>query len=122
MPGLMTPAERSTVIGQVLKQQRSDGGWALPTLGEWNRRDGTSNDLDAPSDGYATGLVTFVLQDSGLTTADRQVAGGIQWLRTHQRRSGRWFTQSINTYAKGNLISNIGTAYAVMSLRRAGEI
>ncbi|MBC2667074.1 squalene--hopene cyclase [Novosphingobium flavum] len=122
MDGLMTEDQRRETITQVLALQRRDGGWALPTLGDWNRRDGAPNDSAAPSDGYATGLVTYVMQDAGMTTADPRLAAGIAWLRTHQRRSGRWFTQSINTYAKGNLISNIGTAYAVMSLHRAGAL
>ena len=57
------------------------------------------------------------------------IVRGAAWLKTHQRQSGRWFTFSINTDEQrddnrytDHLISNIGTAYAVMALRACGEL
>ena len=66
LDGLLTPTERDATIASLRSLQRPDGGWSLPTLGDWNRHDGTPNDKDAPSDGYATGLVVYVLRQAGV--------------------------------------------------------
>lgn len=121
-PGLMTKAEQSATFAELSALQHKDGGWSLRALGTWNRRDGSPNDPNAPSDGYATGLVTYVMAKAGYTRADKRVDGGVKWLLTHQRESGRWFTASINTDDKGHLISNIGTGYAIMALRATGAL
>lgn len=119
-PALMTRADRKATIAELLALQHPDGGWALPALGAWNRRDGGANDIHAPSDGYATGLVVYVLHQAGLGVRDPVIARGVAWLKSNQRESGRWFTKSINTDDKGHLISNIGTAFAVMALASCG--
>ena len=75
----------------------------------------TANDPNAPSDGYATGLVLVVLRKAGAAANDEPVRKGVQWLKTNQRESGRWFTRSLNT-DRTNYISNAGTAYAVLAL------
>src|SRR5262249_20341252 len=62
LDGLLTPAERETTIKDLLVLQRDDGGWNLPSLGDWKRLSGKPNDKMAPSDGYATGLVLYVLK------------------------------------------------------------
>jgi squalene-hopene/tetraprenyl-beta-curcumene cyclase len=121
-PGLMTKAEQDDTVRALLRLQRADGGWSLPSLGDWKRRDGSPNDPSAPSDGYATGLIVYVLHEVGPSVESESLRAGVAWLRTHQRESGRWFTKSINTDDKGHLISNIGTAYAVMALRACGEL
>ena len=48
---LMTPAERTQTVKELLALQRADGGWSLPSLGAWKRLNGQPNDKDAPSDG-----------------------------------------------------------------------
>jgi squalene-hopene/tetraprenyl-beta-curcumene cyclase len=113
---LMTPAERAATIARLRELQRSDGGWSLPSLGDWKRRDGTTNDPDAPSDGYATGLVVYVLRQAGVASTDPAVARGVDWLKSHQRASGRWFTRSVNN-DRYHYITNAGTGFAVMALR-----
>lgn len=127
--GLLTAEEQAATISALLRHQRADGGWSLRSLGDWKRRDGSLNDPDAPSDGYATGLVVYVLRQAGLPATHTAIARGASWLKTHQRQSGRWFTFSINTDDRrddnrytDHLISNIGTAYAVMALRACGEL
>jgi len=128
-PGLLTATQQAATIRDLLQHQRADGGWSLPSLGDWKRRDGTLNNPDAPSDGYATGLVVYVLRQAGVAATDTAIVRGVTWLKTHQRQSGRWFTFSINTDERrddnrytDHLISNIGTAYAVMALRACGEL
>jgi squalene-hopene/tetraprenyl-beta-curcumene cyclase len=113
---LMTPAERRQTIKDLLALQRKDGGWNLPSLGDWKRRDGKPNDKEAASDGYATGLVLYVLRQAGVAVKHEAIQRGVGWLRANQRASGRWFTRSLNRDA-GHVISNAGTAFAVMALR-----
>src|SRR5262249_8208619 len=115
LDGLMTPAEREAAVKELLALQRADGGWALPSLGAWKRRDGTANDKDAPSDGYATGLVVYVLRQAGLPATDEKVQRGVKWLQTNQRASGRWYTRSLNN-DKAHYITNAGTSFAVLAL------
>jgi squalene-hopene/tetraprenyl-beta-curcumene cyclase len=114
-PELMTAVDREQTKKELIALQRPDGGWSLPSLGRWHRKDGTPNDQDAPSDGYATGLAVLVLHSSGLTPADSVLARAISWLKTNQRVSGRWFTRSINRDSY-HFISHVGTVYAAMAL------
>jgi squalene-hopene/tetraprenyl-beta-curcumene cyclase len=114
--GLMTDDQRSETIARLRKLQRPDGGWNLPSLGSWKRRDGSPNDPNAPSDGYATGLAMFVLRQSGAPSTDPALARGVAWLLANQRASGSWFTRSLND-DKEHYIHHAGTAYAVLALR-----
>jgi squalene-hopene/tetraprenyl-beta-curcumene cyclase len=116
LDGLMTQTERDATVKELLALQRSDGGWALPTLGDWKRRDGTTNDKEAASDGYATGLVVYVLRQAGLPAGDAKVQRGVKWLQSNQRVSGRWYTRSLNN-DKAHYITNAGTSYAVLALK-----
>lgn len=120
VPDLITSDERDAIVKQLLALQRPDGGWSLPSLGNWKREDGTLNDREgAPSDGYGTGLVTYVLRQTGMSASDPVIARAVNWLKTNQRVSGRWFTRSINkdTY---HFITHTGTVYAAMALKACG--
>jgi squalene-hopene/tetraprenyl-beta-curcumene cyclase len=119
LDGLMTPAEREKTIKDLLALQRRDGGWNLPSLGDWPRLDGQANDKQAPSDGYATGLVIYVLREAGLAATEEPIRAGVGWLKSHQRASGRWFTPSLNA-DRAHYVTNAGTAYALMALRACG--
>jgi squalene-hopene/tetraprenyl-beta-curcumene cyclase len=113
--GLMTPEERAAAVKDLRALQREDGGWSLPALGDWKRRDGSANDKKAPSDGYATGLVVYVLRQAGVPADDKAVRRGVAWLRGNQRESGRWFTFSLND-DKAHYITDAGSAFAVLAL------
>jgi squalene-hopene/tetraprenyl-beta-curcumene cyclase len=119
LDGLMTPAERERAVKQLLALQRDDGGWSLPSLGAWKRLDGKPNPKDAPSDGYATGLVLYVLRQAGVEATAAPARRGVAWLEANQRASGRWFTRSLNR-DRTHYISNAGTAFAVLALRACG--
>ncbi len=116
LDGLLAPAERDRAVKDLLARQRDDGGWGLPSLGGWKRLNGQPNDRQAPSDGYATGLVLYVLRQTGVATTAEPIRRGVAWLKAHQRASGRWFTRSLNR-DRGHLIANAGTAFAVMALK-----
>jgi squalene-hopene/tetraprenyl-beta-curcumene cyclase len=116
LDGLMTAEERATVLKELVARQRPDGGWSLPSLGAWKRRDGSPNDPNSPSDGYATGLVVYLLRQTGMPTTAEPVQRGVAWLKTNQRASGQWFTRSLNN-DRAHYITHAGTAFAVMALR-----
>jgi squalene-hopene/tetraprenyl-beta-curcumene cyclase len=116
LDGLMTEAGREQAVRKLLDLQRPDGGWSLPSLGDWKRRDGTPNDPDAPGDGFGTGFVVYVLRQAGLPADHPSLRRGVEWLKEHQRESGRWFTRSVSN-DKAHYITHAGTGFAVMALR-----
>lgn len=120
IPNLMTDADRKATIADLRKLQRDDGGWGLPSLGTYARRDKTMNDPAAPSDGYGTGFVVYVLRQVGVAATDHAIKKGVAWLKANQRESGRWYTRSLNN-DKAHYITNAGTAFAVMALSACGE-
>jgi squalene-hopene/tetraprenyl-beta-curcumene cyclase len=119
--GLLTAESRAATIKQLLAAQHDDGGWSLPSLGAWKRRDNTLNDPKAASDGYGTGFVVFVLRQTGMPADNEQIKKGVAWLRTNQRESGRWFTRSLNN-DKAHYITNAGTSFAVLALHSCGAL
>ncbi|HEY1190425.1 MAG TPA: hypothetical protein VGE74_22515 [Gemmata sp.] len=122
LDGLMTADEQKKAIAALKAKQRKDGGWSLPSLGEYKRRDAdkTPNDPNADSDGYGTGFVTYVLLVAGEKPTDASIVSAVKWLKSNQRQSGRWFTRSLNN-DKAHYIANAGTAFCVLALSEAGE-
>jgi squalene-hopene/tetraprenyl-beta-curcumene cyclase len=116
LDGLLTAAERGRAVKELLALQRADGGWSLPSLGDWKGFDGRENDTKAASDGYGTGLVVFVLRQAGLAKGHAAVKRGVAWLKANQRASGRWFTKSLNT-DRSHYITHAGTAFALLALK-----
>jgi squalene-hopene/tetraprenyl-beta-curcumene cyclase len=116
LDGLMDRAERERTVKALLALQRADGGWSLPSLGAWKRHNGKLQDKDAGSDGYATGLVVYVLRQAGVAAAAKPIQRGVAWLKANQRESGRWFTRSLNRDGR-HYISNAGTAFAILALK-----
>ena len=114
LDGIMSAEQRSKTIAELRRIQRPDGGWNLASLGRWKRLDGTPNDPGGPGDGYGTGLVVFVLRQTGVPSSDPALKRGVDWLLSHQRESGGWFTRSVNN-DRFHFISNAGTAFAVLA-------
>ena len=113
---LMTPAEREQTIIDMLDLQRDDGGWSLKSLGDWKRLVAKANDGPAESDGYATGLMLYVLRQAGVPATREPMRRGVDWLKAHQRASGCWFTRSLRGDGEHH-IANAGTAFALMALK-----
>ena len=118
--GIMTNAERKQVVDDLFALQKPNGGWNLATLGNnWKRSDGTPQDYET-SDGYGTGFVIYALRTAGIPADDPRIQKGIQWLKNHQRASGRWFTRSMDKDSR-HYITHSGTAYAILALAKCGE-
>jgi squalene-hopene/tetraprenyl-beta-curcumene cyclase len=132
LPGLIDSERRQSIIAQVRDAQQSDGGWRLSPLAwpngwslhtlarmrlraDWTRQEGQS-------DGYATGLITFALQQTGVSTADPMMKQGLLWLRSNQNKEdGSWPSSSINERRKassnvGHFMRDAATGYAVLAL------
>lgn len=114
--GLMSKTMRKSTITELLALQKPDGGWSLPSLGDWVGRDELPNDRNAPSDGYATGFVIYVLRQAEMPADNAAIQKGVAWLKNNQRESGRWFTRSLSTNSY-HFITHAGTAYAVLALK-----
>jgi len=121
--GILTPDGQRTIVDDLLRVQQDDGGWSMTSLGSWKRQDNTP--LDARSDGYATGLVAYVLQAAGDPRAKAQVARGLEWLVKHQDpATGVWLATSLNKQRDpatdaGRFMNDAATAYAVLALTKA---
>ncbi len=93
LDGLMSDNTKVETIDRLRTLQRPDGGWNLPSLGDWKRHDGTANDSAADSDGYATGLVIYILRQAGIPAADPALTRESRGSCRINARPSRWFTR-----------------------------
>lgn len=132
VPGLLGSGQQQRIIEEISRAQEADGGWELSSHawpGGWSlrelrqiyfRKDWTRQ--SHASDGYATGLVTFVLQEAGVSRQDPRVQRALAWLAQNQSSwDGSWYSVSLSV--RRNLSSNVGhfmidaaTAYAVLAM------
>lgn len=109
----------TALTGTLLKEQREDGGWAqLPTL---------------QSDGYATGLVLFALNQGGsLSPSHPAYQQGIKFLLKEQLSDGSWFVPTraspvqvaiddIFPHGRHQWISSAATSWSTMALMLAEQ-
>ena len=133
LPGLLSREQQNAIIQEVLSRQQSDGGWRLASIAwrwkGWSVRSllrmwllGDGTPLVRRSDGVATGLVTFVLEEAGVPSDNIQLKRGLSWLMSNQNTAeGFWPAWSINrrkslTSNTGRFMSDAATAYAVLAL------
>lgn len=120
-PGLLTVQQQASLIEEIGSKQQADGGWSLASLAEpWKRADGTA--LETRSDGYATGLVAFALEQAGLASSSVHLKRALAWLVVNQNPTeGLWPAVSPNHQRDpaseiGRFMSDAATAYAVLAL------
>tara|TARA_B100000609_G_C17214981_1_gene436102 strand:+ start:1341 stop:2606 length:1266 start_codon:yes stop_codon:yes gene_type:complete len=116
---LLNKEEKASLIQQIQKAQQADGGWRLASMGTWKRRD--SSTIPAGSDGYATGLVLYVLRLAGQDTQQDSFQRGLKWLHTHQNEDGSWPGFSLNAKRTSGEVKQFmpdtATAFALMALQ-----
>jgi squalene-hopene/tetraprenyl-beta-curcumene cyclase len=124
LPDLIDARRRVSTLSEIFGRQRADGGWSTVMLmPNWKRRDGSA--LVEVSDGYATGFVAWVLQESGIPASDSRLQRSLAWLRNHQSRwNGRWSAESLNRHhgffeESGHFMDDAATAFAVLALIKA---
>jgi squalene-hopene/tetraprenyl-beta-curcumene cyclase len=125
LPGVLTEADRTALVNELLTAQDADGGWSLPQLGKSASGRGAwpSHGVDpdgAVSDGYATGLVVLALKRAGVPPDDPQLRKGITWLVTRQK-DGAWPLNYPNKARDpqtdvGKFMRDAATAFAVLAL------
>src|SRR5579862_754035 len=132
-PQVLSHAQQKAIVDDVLRKQKSDGGWGLSSLGWtwtgssvrtivdlWTR----SNDSpwSGKSDGYATGLIVYVLGQAGVALDDPHLQRGRSWLiRNQDQKEGLWPGFSMvnrrdPTSGTGRFMTDAATAYAVLAL------
>jgi len=128
LPGLLELDRQQAIIAELLEKQQADGGWSLSSLsGDWKRMDGTPQ--ETRSDGYATGLITFVLQGAGISPENAKLKLGLAWLTANQDKTeGSWAAYSLNKNKENHISSetalfmnDAATSYAVLSLTAANR-
>ena len=124
LPGLIDEAKKKELTEIIFKNQRPDGGWSIRTFGapdQWGnggraeKLKGEPEFKDPPSDGHQTGLAIILLRESGIPANDPRIQKGVQWLKTNQRASGRWWTRSLNT-DRWHFVTYSGTCYPLLAL------
>ena len=121
IPGILSSAQRDKLIEDLYARQREDGGWSLTDLGTWKRVDDTP--LETRPDGYATGLVVLVLEETAAKPENNaHIARGAAWLVSNQdKTTGAWPAWSLNKSRDprtnaGKFMSDAATSYAVLAL------
>lgn len=127
LPYIRSHEQQQQTIDLLCQHQHEDGGWSMrdfATPEQWgggNRANKlrSESEFETPdSDGHMTGLAVIVLQEAGNTPDLRErIERGLQWIRTNQKASGRWWARSLNT-DKSHFITYSATAYSLLALQR----
>jgi len=123
LTGLLSAEESASIVTHLRRLQNADGGWSLSSLRKWPREDGSAQ--DPSSDGYATGLIAYVLRRAGVAPSDPGVSRALDWLVVHQDRdTGGWWAASLNKDRdpesdRGRFMADAATGFAVLALTEA---
>jgi hypothetical protein len=123
--GLLTRAQQKSIIDEALSKQ-VDGRFSLSSRSSKPWGDAP---LETGSDGYATGLVAFVLQELGpdLVRDQSQLEVSLTWLKRNQEEQKAAGSRIHSDKRRnpdsdvGRFMSDAATAYAVLALRCANQ-
>ncbi len=130
IPDLLSPEQRASIRNQLFSKQNTDGGWSLSSVGwTWSGQSlksliklfahSENPPLISKSDGYATGLIAFALEQEGATQEKTHLGRALAWLARSQD-NGRWPGFSMNHRPESDptelFMSDAATAYAVLAL------
>ena len=122
--GLLTDTKRAALLDEVWGKQQADGGWTLESLGAWKKRPEAPS--SSGSNGYATGLVAFAVQQAAVGRANPRLVRALDWLRGHQdHQIGDWPANSMNTQREpysmpAQFMQDAATGFATLALLEAG--
>jgi squalene-hopene/tetraprenyl-beta-curcumene cyclase len=135
LPGLITPDRQEAIIKEVFVEQQADGGWKLAPLAwprdsilrafiraRW-RADGTRQ--YEGSDGYATAMIAYALQQAGVPDGDPRLQRALAWLERNQNREeGFWPSFSLTKRRApssniGHFMDDAATGFAVLALSQS---
>jgi len=136
-PGLLTPEQQKSIIGEIYEKQKKDGGWSLSSL-MWSsrylgipsllttRRRNDWTPQETKSDGFATAYLAFVLEQAGVPRGDDRLATALTWLVRNQDARGFWTAYSLNRRRDldsdvGRFMTDAATAFAVLALNENGS-
>jgi squalene-hopene/tetraprenyl-beta-curcumene cyclase len=112
--GLLTREQQNAIAAEILTRQQQDGGFSMSSLvGSWKRKD--RSPLDTTTDGYATGLIAFTLEQLNTPETQPALHRALKWLSTSQAEDGRWPASSLNKHRElsseaGLFMSDAATA------------
>ena len=136
LPDLVLPKQRQEAINEAFEKQNPDGGWSLSSvdwtwrawgvssiISLWKRDDWTPQ--ETKSDGCATGIFVFALEEAGIRKENPHLSEGLAWLRSNQDKSrGFWPAYSLNKHRDpesniGRFMTDAATGFAVLALTEA---
>ena len=119
---LLSPQDQQRRVHELSRLQQNDGGWSLMSLGNWPFRGKGGEPVGKLSDGYGTGLITYILRQTGIPSDDPRIIRAIHWLKSNQLTNGAWLTRSQSTGQGRHSISRAGSAYAIMALASCAQL
>lgn len=126
LPEALPAQARESILAEVWRAQRADGGWAIEALGPWKKPPAPAS--LAASNSYPTAFIAFVLETAGISPADARLSRALDWLRSHQdRERGYWPSESMNKVfepdsMQAGFMRDAATSFAVLALlQRTGE-
>ena len=128
--GLLSEKDQKEIIQIIFDLQNVDGGWSLRSIASpasWGNGKRTEKIRSEPefesktSDAHTTGLSVIVLRDAGISAEDSRLQKAVQWIKSNQRVTGRWWTRSLNT-DKFHFITYSSTCYSLLALSKCNAL
>ena len=127
MPELVPQEVRDANLAMLREKQHSDGGWStrdMSPIENWGDKIRPDNiamlrsepDAEQPaSDAYMTAISVILMRENGVKADDPSIRRAVDWLKSEQRISGRWWMKSFYKQTK-HFSSYIATVHALRAL------